>query len=142
MSFYIKHISSLQSNALVVGDSNPENKHKGINSKSYKKIKLSTNVLHDRFHRSDGALATIKVHDLWKDVYITPRNDSICTSCKIMTLPAASRGKTRNSQPVSPLDDIQVDTVPNPEPIMKYICTEFDLFVGFIVYPFVFILWI
>ena len=34
-----------------------------------------------------------------------------------MTIPAASRGKTRNSQPVSPLDEIQVDTVPNPEPL-------------------------
>ena len=110
-------ISSLQSNAFVVGDSNSENKRIGTNNKSYKKIKLSTNVLHDRFHRSDGALATIKAHDLWEDVYITPGNDSICTSCKIMTIPAASRGKTRNSQPVSPLDEIQVDTVPNPEPL-------------------------
>ena len=31
-------ISSMQSNALVVGDSNPENKNRGINNKSYKKF--------------------------------------------------------------------------------------------------------
>ena len=34
-----------------------------------------------------------------------------------MTIPAASREKTRNSYPVLPLDEIQVDTVPNPEPL-------------------------
>ena len=110
-------ISSLQSNALVLGDSNSKNKNKnkGINNKSSKKIKLGTNVLHDRFCRSDGAFATIKAHDLWEDVYITPGSDSVCTSGKIMTIPAALRGKTRNSQPVSPLEEIQVDTVPNSE---------------------------
>ena len=30
-----------------------------------KKIKLNTNILHNRFHRFDGAMATIKAHDLW-----------------------------------------------------------------------------
>ena len=76
-------ISSLQSNVLDVGDSNSKNKNKGINNKSYKKIKLSTNVLHDVFHKSDGAFATIKAHDPWEDVYIIPGNDSVCTSYKI-----------------------------------------------------------
>ena len=74
-------ISSLQSNALIVGDSNTENKNKVINNKSNKKIKLGTNVLHNRCHRSDGAFAKTKAHDLWEDVYVTPGNDSICTSC-------------------------------------------------------------
>ena len=47
------------------------------------KKKLSTNVLHDRFHRSDRALATIKAYDIWEDIYNTPRNDSMCTFCII-----------------------------------------------------------
>ena len=34
-----------------------------------------------------------------------------------MTISAASRGKTRNSHPVSPLEEIQVGTGPNPEPL-------------------------
>ena len=34
-----------------------------------------------------------------------------------MTTPAISKGKTRSSQPMSPLGKIQVDTVPNPEPL-------------------------
>ena len=69
-------------------------KTKGLTTNPTKEIKLSTNVLHDRFHRSDGALATIKAHDLWEDIYITPGNDSVCASYKIMTIPTASRGKT------------------------------------------------
>ena len=108
---------SLQSNVLVVGDSKSKNRSKGLNIKSNKKIRLSTNVLHGRFHRSDRSFATIKAHDLWEDVYIIPRNDSVCPSFKIMTIPATSRGKTRISQLVSPLEEIQVDTVPNPEPL-------------------------
>ena len=101
---------------MIVGDIEAEKENKTItHSPNIKKIKLNTNVLHDRFHRSEGALATIKAHDLWKDVQITPGVDSICTSCKIMTIPAAARRKTRNSQPTSPLEEIQVDTVPNPE---------------------------
>ena len=71
----------------------------------------------DRFNRSDGAFITMKSHDLWEDVYITPENDTICTSCKRMAITAASRGKTRNSQPMSLLEEIQVDTVPNQEPM-------------------------
>ena len=74
-------------------------------------------MLHDRFHRSDGAMATIKAHDLWQDVHVIPDNDSVCTSCKIMTIPAAWRGKPRNSSSTFPLEKIQVDTVPNPEPL-------------------------
>ena len=78
-------------------------------------MKLSTNILHDRFYRSDGDFATIKAHDLWEDVHITPWNDSICGSCKIMTIPIAPRGKARSSQPISPMEEIQVDSVPNLE---------------------------
>ena len=60
-------------------------------------------------------MATSKAHDLWQDVYRTPGNDSVCTFYKIMTIPAASRGKSRNTFPTFPLEEIQVDTVPNPE---------------------------
>ena len=106
-------ISSLQSNALIVGNKNIRDDKKS--TKSNKKIKLSTNVLRDRFHRSDGALATIKAHDLWEDVHITPGNDFICTSYKIMTIPASSREKSRTATPAFSLEEIQVDTVPKPE---------------------------
>ena len=74
-------------------------------------------MLHDRFHRSDGAIATIKAHNLWEDVNITQGNDSVCPSCKILTIPSHSRGKERNSVARHPLDEIQVDTVSNPEPL-------------------------
>ena len=53
-------ISSLQSNTLVVGDSKSKNKNIGQNNRYNKKIRVSTNTLHDRFHRSDGAFATNK----------------------------------------------------------------------------------
>ena len=51
-------ISSLQSNVLIVSNKNMRTDKKTTNPN--KKMKLSTNVLHDRFLRSDGALATIK----------------------------------------------------------------------------------
>ena len=86
-------ILSLQSNALVVGELKTRDNPHGSYTRQNKKVKINTNILHDRFHRSDGALATIKAHDLWEDVHITPGNDSICTSYKIMTIPAASRGQ-------------------------------------------------
>ena len=111
-------ITSLQSNALIVGDKETKDADKGLNHMPVtKKVKLSTNILHDRFHRSDGALATVKAHDLWKDVQIIPGIDSLCTSCKIMTIPASARGKSRNSQVTFPLEEVQIDTVPNPEPL-------------------------
>ena len=88
----------------------------------------STNVLHDRFHRSDGVLATIKAHDLWDDVHITPGKDYICTSCKIMTIPTSSREKSRTTIPAFPLEEVQVNTVPNPEPQGLSIETRYNYF--------------
>ena len=43
--------------------------------------------------------------------------DLVCTFCKIMSIPSSSTGKKRESQVYNPLDETQVDTVPNPEPI-------------------------
>ena len=96
---------------------NTHNKNIEPSNISTSKIKIDMNKIHDRFHRSEGAIATICAHDLWKDVEITEGIDNVCTSCKIMTIPAASRRKTRSSTVNSPLDEIQVDTVPNPEPL-------------------------
>ena len=87
------------------------------NDKKRFKTKINTNIIHSRFRRSDGAIATIKVHDLWNDVEVTQGTDFVCTSCKIMTMPSNSRGKKRESQVHNPLEEIQVDTVPNHEPI-------------------------
>ena len=109
-------LSSLQTNAFVVASGNKK-KSQELQNKEKKKAKISTNILHDRFHKSDGAIATIKAHNLWEDVNITQGNDSVCTSCKIMTIPSHSRGKESNSVARHPLDEIQVDTVPNPEPL-------------------------
>ena len=78
-------ILSLQSNALVAGNLKSKNRTRGSHTRHNKKVKLRTNILHDRFHRSDRMFATIKAHDLLEDVYITPGIDSIYTSCKIMT---------------------------------------------------------
>ena len=86
------------------------------NHKRQFKTKINTNIIHSRFHRSDCAIATIKAHDLWNDVKVTQGTDFVCTSCKIMPIPSSSRGKKRKSQVHGPLEEIQVDTVPNPEP--------------------------
>ena len=82
-----------------------------------RKLQISTDILHSQLHRSHGALATIKAHNLWHDVNITQGSDQLCTSCKIMSIPAASRRKHRTSHVFKPLEEIQVDTVPNPEPL-------------------------
>ena len=60
--------------------------------KGFKKIKITTNTLHDRFHQSDGVLATVQAHNLWRDADVTQGIDKMCTSCKIMTIPAHARG--------------------------------------------------
>ena len=62
-------------------------------------------------------MATFKANDLWQDIHITPGMDSICTSYKIMIIPVASRGKQRNTQSIYLLEEIQVETVPNLEPL-------------------------
>ena len=110
-------ITSLQSNALIVGTRNHKRTRNENRCETQKKKKISTNIIHDRFHRSHGAIATIQAHNLWEDVHVTQGTDSVCTSCKIMTIPAASRGKPRSTQVRYPLEEIQVDTVPNPEPL-------------------------
>ena len=97
--------TSLPSNALIINNKK-ERKSGEDNKTNIKKLKLSTNLLHDRFHRSDGAMATIKAHDLWQDVHIIPDNESVCTSSKIMTNLAASKGKSRISSPTFPLEEI------------------------------------
>ena len=95
-----------------------------------KRIKINTNILHDQLHRPDGVLATIQAHSLWRDVDITQGIDNMCTSCKIMTIPAHARGKTRTSIVLKPLDKIQVDTVPNPEPMGLSVDTRFKYFLN------------
>ena len=82
------------------------------------KNKINTDIIHSRFQRSDGAIATLKAHDLWNDVEVTRKIDFVCTSCKILiSIPSSSRGKKRKSEASFPLEEIHVDTVPNPEPI-------------------------
>ena len=102
-------ITSLQSNAMVVNIAK--------NNQMRSKNKINANIIHSKFHRSDGAIATIKVQDLWNDVEVTQGTDFVCTSCKIMSTPSSSRRKKRESQVSVPLEEVQVDTVPNPESI-------------------------
>ena len=45
-----------------------------------------------------------------------------------MTIPAVSRGESRSTFPTFPLEEIQVETVPNPEPQGIYIESRFDYF--------------
>ena len=134
-------ITSLQSNAFIVDHTkcHPKDYANQVQDKSPnnnnivqdKKTKINTNVLHDRLHRPDGVLATIQAHNLWRDVEVTQGIDHMCTSCKIMTIPAHARGKTRKSQVTRPLDEIQVDTVPNPEPMGLSADTRFKYFLIF-----------
>ena len=62
-----------------------------------------------------GAIGTIRDHYLWDDAQAVDGIDTPCTSCKIITIPAHTRGKERNSTIRKPPEEIQVDTVPNPE---------------------------
>ena len=74
-------ITSLQANAMVVDHvkctlkifANDTQSAQG-DQKGSKKIKITTNTLHDRFHRSDGVLATVQAHNLWRD----PDHSSSC----------------------------------------------------------------
>ena len=106
-------ITSLQSNAMIVNSQNQQCEEK----QNHNKTKINSDIIHNRFHRSYGTIATIKAHDLWEDTYITEGTDSICISCKTMSIPAHSRTKSRQSIVNKPLEEIQVDTVPNPEPV-------------------------
>ena len=82
-------ITSLQPNVMVVNiaksnQMRPQNK-------------LNTNILHARFHRSNGAIATIKAHNLRNDVEVTKGTNFACTTCKIMSTSSSSREKRRES---------------------------------------------
>ena len=69
------------------------------------------------FHRSDGAIVRIKAHDLLNDVEVTQCTGFVCTSCKIMSISSSSREKKREMQVIRLLEEIQVDTIPDTEPI-------------------------
>ena len=77
-------VNSLQANAMMVNIAK--------NDKKRFKMKNNTNIIHSRFHRSDGTIATIKSRDLWNDVEVTQCTDFVSTSCKIMSIPSSSRG--------------------------------------------------
>ena len=59
----IKHKTGSPLPAVKPINNKKERKSDEDNKTNIKKLKLSTNLLHDRFHRSDGAMATIKAHD-------------------------------------------------------------------------------
>ena len=99
--------------------------------KGSKKIKITTNTLHDRLHWSDGVIAIVQAHNLWRDAEVTQGIDIMCMSYKIMTIPAHARGKLQISIISKPLDEIQVDTVPNPEPMDLSADTRFNYFLIF-----------
>ena len=43
--------------------------------------------------------------------------DSGCVSCKTISIPAHSTTKSRESDVNKPLEEIQINTIPKPEPI-------------------------
>ena len=65
---------------------------------SKKKTKLDIGLLHAKLHRPYGVFATIRAHDLWRDVGITQSINLFCTTCKIMIILAHARGKIRESK--------------------------------------------
>ena len=58
-----------------------------------------------------------KANNLWTDIEVVQGTESIYTSCKVMTIPFKSKGNKMNAIVSNPLDEIQIDTVPNPEPV-------------------------
>ena len=109
-------ITFSQTNAMVVNVSKQTQPSPSPDTYN-NKLKISTDTFHSRIHRSHGALATIKSHNLLHDVNISQGSDQLCISCKIMSIPAVSRRKHRTSHVFRPSDEIQVGTVPNPEPV-------------------------
>ena len=95
---------------------------------SKKKTKLVKGLLHARLHGPDSVFATIGAHDLWRDVDITQTIDTFYTTCKIMIIPAHVRDKIRESKVYKLLDEIQIDTVPNPEHMGLSADTRFNYF--------------
>ena len=84
-------ITPLQSNALVVEHKHNQKPKEFLSSSKQneitrKRIKIDTGLLYDRLHRSDGVLALIRAHDLWRDVDITQSIDPLCITCKIMSI--------------------------------------------------------
>ena len=87
------------------------------NKTQLKTKKIPSDLIHSRFHKSEEVIATINSETLWEDVRVIPSIDKFCTSCKITSIPHRARVKMRNSTPRTFLEEIQVDTVPNPEPL-------------------------
>ena len=121
------NIIILKSNALVVDSGNKQKRNDNQNPQ-HKKSMISINILHGRFYRTASAIVTVRAHDLWEDGNIVQGNNTICTPYKIMKIPSHSRGKGRNSIVWDPLDEIQVDTVPNPEPMGQLLESRYAYF--------------
>ena len=88
---------SLQSNAMIV---NSQVKDENPNEiQDHNKRKISSNMIHNQFHKSHSTKPTIKAHDLWQDTRVVEgTTDTICISCKTVSIPAHSRTKSRNKQ--------------------------------------------
>ena len=119
--------SSLQSSAMVVLDKEPTQPQE----RPIKRKKITADTIHNRILRSQNTLATIMQEDLWEDVQVIQGIDKFCTTSRVMTIPTANRNKTRQSECKSFLFEIQVDTVPNPEPQGISIETRFKYFLIF-----------
>ena len=72
-------IISLQSNAMIVNSQNEDHEEE----QDHNKTKINSNIIHNRFHRSHGTIATIKAYGLWEDTHITEGTGSICISWAI-----------------------------------------------------------
>ena len=89
-------LTALQSSAMMV-QSAPKvkgnielvsnfNKRKAHHESRANKKKISSDVIHSRFHKPQGVIATIQTEELWSDVDVVPSHDSFCTSCKLHPL--------------------------------------------------------
>ena len=75
-------MTSLQSNYIIVSSPNiSTNKiNSQVKNKKKKKEKVSTNIIHDLFHRAYSMIVTIRTHDLWDDIQVINRTDYVCIS--------------------------------------------------------------
>ena len=106
----IIQITSLHSNALAVEIVE--------NPKGIRKTQISTDSIHSRFHRSNRPMSTIKAHGLQTDNDAVQEIDYIYTSYQVMTtIPCKFRENERMYILLNLLDEIQINTAPNPEPV-------------------------
>lgn len=116
---------------VITGNLNLNNKDKENESANNKRKCILSNIIRSKPHRIEDFLAIIKLEGLWEVVLVIPSVDKFHMSCKIMIIPHAARSKNLTSTQKASLEEIQIDMVPDPEPLGVSLETHFKFFLIF-----------